>query len=140
MTLRILGLAVFLVPMCTVSACNSDSSNDGGIDATSEGPLDICGEFTGVGLSCPHLSTVICFPVCEAVGGCQCKSGEAGPTWECTTPPECFDPCGNTSPENDASCDASDGATFEDAGDAMADAPGSDATDAMADAADAATD
>ncbi len=116
-------------------ACNSDSSSGDAGDATTEPPIDICTTFTFVGDHCAHASTaIVCFPVCEAGGGCSCKATDAGPEWECFTPPECTSPCGNTSPLVDSGdCDASDGSAetgTDDAGDAGA---GSDASDASTD-------
>ncbi len=102
--------------MCAASlglawACDSGSSGDGGTDANSEAIVDICSTFTSVGDKCAHSSGVVCFrdPTCEAGNGCSCKDTDAGPTWECFTPPECVNPC-NSSPYADAQgCDAEAG-------------------------------
>ncbi len=115
--------------MCAASigfawACDSGSSGDGGSDATSEPPVDICSTFTTAGDKCSHASTVVCFqdPTCEAGNGCSCKATDAGPTWECYTPPECLHPC-TSSPYVDAQpCDSgSDVVAVPDAGDASDD-------------------
>lgn len=112
-----------------IGACNGDSSNDGGADATTEPAVDLCdiNAFSGNGNACPHVSTRVCFPVCEAGGGCTCSSSSSGPVWVCTNPAECHPPCSNS--------------PFSDAGpcDAGADAP-AEATDDAGDAGDAGTD
>ena len=89
-----------------VAACNSDNSGDGGADATTEPPVDLCAAFTSAGESCPHVSTRNCFPICEASdpGGCKCVASDAGPIWECSTG-GCSIGCLNSSPL----CDAGDG-------------------------------
>jgi hypothetical protein len=122
----IIGFLILgLFPMW-VWSCNSGGNGDAGLDVTEEPVTDICLAFSEPGNACPHASTVVCFPVCDAGGGCQCKGNP--PIWECTTPPECIDPCGNTSPLNDADCpDVSEGGE-PDASDA-----GEDASDAFAD-------
>jgi hypothetical protein len=115
----------FLFLACLLLACNGDSSNDGGTDATTEQPFDICATFTSAGQSCDHASNVVCFkdPNCNLPNGCSCKASDAGPTWVCTTPPECIAPCGNTSPLSDAACDAEAGDDADvDAGDDAGDA------------------
>ncbi len=116
-------------------ACNGDSTTDGGTDATTEPPIDLCSQFTNAGATCPHASNaIVCFyePSCEASNGCTCSASSSGPVWKCNTPPECIQPCGNSSPLADASCEAGD-ASPKDA--AIEDA-GTDATDSGADAPD----
>src|ERR1700690_1540057 len=92
----------FLVVVIGFAACSNDSSNDGGTDATTEPLTDLCdlGSFSGNGNACPHASTRVCFPVCDAGGGCVCTGSP--PIWQCTNPPECI-PC-NSSPVVDAEC------------------------------------
>lgn len=117
--------------MCalTLGACNGDSSNDGGADATTEPTADLCdiNAFTGNGSTCPHVSTRVCFsdPTCEAgVNGCTCISKNGNPVWSCYTPPECLGGC---SPIADGGCDAGADAPVEasdDSGDAGSDATG----------------
>ena len=112
----------------TLGACNGDSTNDGGADATTEPAVDLCdiNAFTGNGNACPHVSTRVCFsdPTCEAGNGCTCKDMGGSPTWSCFTPPECKGGC---SPVADGGCDAGNDAPTEasddsgDAGDAGTD-------------------
>jgi len=85
------------------SACNSDNTTDAG-DATTEPPPDLCdlNTFSGNGNACPNASVRVCFPVCDAGGGCVCTKSASGPIWVCTNPPEC-QPC-NSSPVVDAEC------------------------------------
>ena len=100
-------LLVFLAVLC---GCSSDSSSDGGSDATTEPAVDLCSTFTAVGQPCDHVSNRNCFPVCEASdpGGCKCVASDAGPVWTCTLG-ACSTGCMN---ENcDGGTDASDGAT-----------------------------
>jgi hypothetical protein len=116
---------LFLSALLTLGACNGDSSNDGGTDATTELAADLCdiNAFSGNGNACPHVSTRVCFPICEAGGGCTCSGSSSGPVWVCTNPAECH-PCSN-SPLSDAACDAGDDAPAEasdDASDAGSDA------------------
>ncbi len=113
-----------IIFLCCVSgvvvlaaACNSDSSSgDGGSDATTEAATDLCdiNAFSGNGNACPHVSTRVCFPVCDAGGGCVCTASGSGPVWQCTNPVECT-PC-NSSPLSPPCPDAGD-----DAGDAASD-------------------
>ncbi len=120
--------------------CSDDTSTDGGADATSEGAVDICDinafiASGGNGHSCPKASSALCFPVCEAgdPGGCVCTEMAGGPIWVCTNPDDCHVPCSNTSPLNDADCDANDGGFEFDADDGSV----TDASDAATDAGDA---
>ena len=108
--------------LITIGACNGDSSNDGGTDATTEPAPDLCdiNAFTGNGNACPRVSTRVCFPVCEAGGGCTCSSSASGPTWVCTNPPECH-PCSN-SPLQDALPPCDDGGEPEAGDDSATDA------------------
>jgi hypothetical protein len=133
----ILAVATFAIAM----ACSDDTSNtDGGPDATEE-VVDICSEFTSAGEACPAISKEICFPVCEGgfdleqMGGCECLKGDAGtPVWVCD-PGMCAPGCGNTSPLNDAACDASDGGPPIEAGSEAGAEAGSDAGSDASDAA-----
>jgi hypothetical protein len=109
----------------TLGACNGDSSNDGGTDATAEPAVDLCdiNAFTGNGNACPRASTRVCFadPTCEAGNGCTCKDQGGTPKWSCYTPPECTGGC---SPIADGGCDAAADAPAEaadDSGDAGTD-------------------
>lgn len=129
--LLFLGVGALVI----AAACSDDSSGDGGSDATAESSADLCDTdaFTGNGNACPHESTRICFPICEASdpGGCVCKSTANGPVWNCTYPDDCKDPCGNTSPNNDADCpDVNDGGIELDANDAGDADDADDASDA----------
>jgi len=96
----------------TLGACNGDSSNDGGADATTETGPDLCdyNSFTGNGNACPHASTRVCFsdPTCEAGNGCTCKDMNGSPTWSCFTPDECKFPCSSSPFVDAAPCDAGD--------------------------------
>jgi hypothetical protein len=113
-----------------VIACNSDSTSDGGGDVTTEPAPDLCDidYFTGNGMKCPSASSRVCFPVCDAGGGCVCTATDVGPLWQCTNPIAC-QVC-NSSPYSDAQCpDASDGGPeidADDAGDASGDAADAD--------------
>ena len=91
-----------------VLGCNSDSSNDGGTDATTEPPIDICTMVTGVGTPCPYISNTWCDPIpnCMVASGCQCRGSDTGPRWVCVTPPECTSQCMSSSPLCDAGVDA----------------------------------
>lgn len=95
--------------LAALSACNSDSSSDGGSDATVEVLPDLCSTFTAVGQPCEHVSNQNCFPVCEASdpGGCKCVASDAGPVWECSNG-SC--PSGCVNETCDGGADASDGA------------------------------
>lgn len=124
-----------LLFLCALAlgACDGDSSNDGGADATAESAADLCdiNLFSGNGNACPHASTRVCFsdPSCEAGNGCTCKDTNGSPTWSCFTPPECLFPC-SSSPLSDAACDSGDEtSTGDDAG-----------ADAATEAGDASTD
>jgi hypothetical protein len=115
----------------TLGACNSDSSNDGGTDATTEQAPDLCDVDAflasgGNGNACPHASTRVCFqdPSCEASTGCVCKGST--PTWSCfPTPPECSGGC---SLLDDGGCDAGDAAPSD-----ASDGSSSDGSDAGSD-------
>jgi hypothetical protein len=108
-------------------ACDSDSTSDAGSDSTIDGPVDLCDPNAfiasgGSGHTCPNVSSRICFPVCDAGGGCTCTATDIGPIWECNNGGPACVPC-NTSPYADADCpDADDGGPGDDAGDDASDA------------------
>jgi hypothetical protein len=118
-----------VVLLACVWACDSDSSSDGGSDATTEPNVDLCDPNAfiasgGSGHTCPNVSSRVCFPVCDAGGGCTCTGTDIGPIWECYNPPACV-PC-NDSPFADAGCPDADAGPVIDASDASSD----DASDA----------
>ena len=123
MTLRSLVLL-----MVALSACDSGSNNDGGLDVTTEPPIDLCSMFTSVGDTCPYVSKLHCDPACDGGCWCYCAATDTGPRWACTQCPSDCSGCQSTSPlcdgGSDGGSDASDAATID---------AGVDATDATTD-------
>jgi hypothetical protein len=92
----VLAFAVCAACGACLSACKSDSeASDAGAsgDASTDGPGNICDEFTEAGAPCSVASSAACFPMCEA-GGCFCtaKPG-AAPRWVCVIATTCLPDC-----------------------------------------------
>jgi hypothetical protein len=87
--------APFLLLCGTVACIACSPSSETGDGDADDGPMviDICDAFTGVGSTCPIVSPVLCFPLCEA-GGCFCGPGDAGAVWECVNDLSCVPDCG----------------------------------------------